>query len=103
MPFSLKNVGATYQRAITYIFHDIIHNIVEDYIDNILANSNICDGYLEVLYKVFHQHLDHNDRLNPKKCFFHVTSSKILGFIMYKIKTLRILQGKIQSIRHFIA
>ena len=35
MPFGLKNVGATYQRAMTYIFHDMIHDIVEDYVDDI--------------------------------------------------------------------
>ena len=29
MPFGLKNVGATYQRAMTAIFHDMIHNFVE--------------------------------------------------------------------------
>ena len=29
MPFSLKNVGATYQRAMSTIFHDLIGNIME--------------------------------------------------------------------------
>lgn len=34
MPFGLKNVGATYQRAMTLIFHDYMHKILEDYIDD---------------------------------------------------------------------
>lgn len=39
MPFGLKNVGATYQRAMALIFHDFIHNILEDYVDDILEKS----------------------------------------------------------------
>ncbi|XP_070008107.1 uncharacterized protein [Nicotiana sylvestris] len=30
MPFSLKNTGATYMRAMTTIFHDMIHKEIED-------------------------------------------------------------------------
>lgn len=34
--FGLKNVGATYQRVMTYIFHDIFHITMEDYVDDLL-------------------------------------------------------------------
>ncbi|KAH9294018.1 hypothetical protein KI387_040778, partial [Taxus chinensis] len=36
MPFGLKNAGATYQRVMTYIFHDLLHKTMEDYIDDLL-------------------------------------------------------------------
>ena len=36
MPFRLKNVGATYQRAMTTIFHDMMHKNMEDYVDETL-------------------------------------------------------------------
>ncbi|KAH9320039.1 hypothetical protein KI387_021808, partial [Taxus chinensis] len=36
MPFGLKNVGATYQRAMTYVFHDLLHKTMEDYVDDLL-------------------------------------------------------------------
>ena len=40
MPFGLKNVGATYQWAMTTIFHDMMHIFMEDYVDDILAKSH---------------------------------------------------------------
>ena len=37
MPFGLKNAGATYQRAMKFIFADMIHEEMEDYVDDIGA------------------------------------------------------------------
>ena len=37
MPFGLKNAGATYQRAMTTIFHDMMHKELEDYVDDIVV------------------------------------------------------------------
>jgi len=37
MPFGLKNAGATYQRLMDYIFHDMIGRSVEVYVDDIVA------------------------------------------------------------------
>ena len=39
MPFGLKNTGATYQRAMMTIFHDMIHIDMEVYVDDILVKS----------------------------------------------------------------
>jgi len=39
MPFGLKNAGATYQRAMVTLFHNMMHREVEVYVDNILAKS----------------------------------------------------------------
>ena len=39
MPFGLKNAGATYQRAMTTIFHDMMHKNMEDYVDDTLTKS----------------------------------------------------------------
>jgi hypothetical protein len=38
LPFGLKNTGATFQRAMSYVFHDIKH-IVEPYLDDLPAHS----------------------------------------------------------------
>ena len=39
MPFGLKNTGATYQRAMTTIFQDMMHKEIEDYVDDIVVKS----------------------------------------------------------------
>jgi hypothetical protein len=37
MTFGLKSAGATYQRAMNYIFHELIGKIVEIYIDDVVV------------------------------------------------------------------
>ena len=39
MPFGLKNAGATYQRPVTSLFHDMMHRDVEIYVDDIIVKS----------------------------------------------------------------
>ncbi|KAL0299853.1 UNVERIFIED_CONTAM: Retrovirus-related Pol polyprotein from transposon [Sesamum calycinum] len=36
MPFGLKNAGATYQRAMTNIFKELLHHEVECYVDDLV-------------------------------------------------------------------
>uniref|UniRef100_A0A2N9EXI5 Integrase catalytic domain-containing protein n=1 Tax=Fagus sylvatica TaxID=28930 RepID=A0A2N9EXI5_FAGSY len=70
MPFGLKNAGATYQRAMVTLFHDMIHHEIEKY----------------------------QLRLNPNKCAFGVTSGKLLGFIVSG-RGIEIDPAKVQAIR----
>ena len=42
LPFGLKNIGATFQRTMSYTFHDIKH-IVEPYLDDLPAHSKQWD------------------------------------------------------------
>ena len=39
IPFGLKNVGATYQRAMVTLFHDMMHKEIEVYVDIMTAKS----------------------------------------------------------------
>ena len=49
MPFGLKNADATYQRAMTVIFHDIMHKEIEDYVDDIVVKSKARENHFHVL------------------------------------------------------
>jgi transposase-like protein len=53
MPFSLRNVSAMYQRAIVTLFHYMIHQEVEVYVDDILAKLKKEENYEHVLRKLF--------------------------------------------------
>ena len=39
MPFGLKNAGATYQRTMVLLLHDMMHKEVEVYVDDMIAKS----------------------------------------------------------------
>ena len=40
MSLGLKNAGATYQRAMVILFHDMIHHEIEVYVDDMIAKSH---------------------------------------------------------------
>lgn len=124
MPFGLKNAGATYQRTMTNIFNDILHNTVECYVDDLVVKTKKRENHLNDLRKVFDRLRKHQLKMNPLKCAFGVTSGKFLGFVVRyrgieidptKIKAimemppprnlreLRGLQGRLAYIRRFIS
>src|ERR1044072_4792850 len=53
MPFGLKNIGATYQRAMVALFHDMIHHEIEVYVDDMIARSQTEEEHLDHLQKLF--------------------------------------------------
>ena len=53
MPFGLKNVGATYQRAMVTLFHDMMHKKIEVYVDDMIAKSQGEDDHVVNLRKLF--------------------------------------------------
>ena len=53
IPFGLKNVGATYQRAATTLLHDLIHKEVEVYVDDMIMKSKDHEGHILALQKFF--------------------------------------------------
>lgn len=69
MAFDL-NIDATYQCTITYFFHDMMYDVVEDYVDDLLSKSNTRYQHWDIFKKVFAYLLKHNIRLNPKKYVF---------------------------------
>ena len=124
MTFGLKNAGATYQRTMNYIFHDLIGKLVEIYIDDVVVKSTSAGGHLEDLRQVLERTRRFGLRMNPKKCAFGVSAGQFLGFLLhergFKIglksqeavrtmrppttkKELQKLIGKINFVRRFIS
>jgi hypothetical protein len=122
MPFGLKNVGSTFQRAITYIFHDLAA-IILAYLDDLTARSKKRTQHIDDLRIIFQWCRQYNIRLNPLKCVFYVTTGHLLGFIVSQsgitvdplkvkviteipppqnLRQLQSLQGKANFLRRFV-
>ncbi|KAL4011296.1 hypothetical protein IC575_028350 [Cucumis melo] len=82
MPFGLKNAGATYQRAMVTLFHDLMHKEIEVYVDHIIAKSRLEEKHMVTLRKLFERLRKFQLKLNLAKCIFVVSSGKLLGFIV---------------------
>ncbi|CAL2239080.1 unnamed protein product [Prunus armeniaca] len=84
MPFGLKNAGATYQRAMNLIFHDLIGRTVEVYIDDVVVKSPSKADHVGHLRQAFNRMRAHGLKMNPKKCAFGVTAGNFLGFLVHQ-------------------
>jgi hypothetical protein len=122
MPFGLKNVGASFQQAMSFSFHDLKH-IVEAYLDDLASRSRKHTNHPTHLRLIFKRCRYFRIRLNPNKCSFGVTLGHLLGFIIsttgimvnplkveaiiqfpppHTILQLQSLQGKANFLRRFI-
>ena len=84
MTFGLKNAGATYQRVMNYIYHDLIGKLVEIYIDDVVVKSTSTGGHLEDLRQVLERTRRFGLKMNPKKCAFGVAAGQFLGFLVHE-------------------
>ena len=97
MPFGLKNAGVTYQRAMTALFHDMMHQELEVYVDDMIIKSKRTSKHLTDLKKLFDRLRKYQLKLNPAKCAFGILSGKLLGF-MVSWHGIEIDPGKIKAI-----
>ncbi|KAM1543564.1 hypothetical protein ACFX1Z_013205 [Malus domestica] len=81
--FDLKNAGATYQRAMNTIFHDLIGTIVEVYIDDVVIKSACRQTHLDDFHQAFLCMRHHNLKMNPAKCAFGLSAGNFLGFLVH--------------------
>ncbi|KAA3488361.1 RNA-directed DNA polymerase-like protein [Gossypium australe] len=98
MPFRLKNTGATYQRAMVTLFHDMMHKEIEVYVDDMIAKSRIEEEHIQVLRKLFLRLRKFQLKLNPRKCIFGARSGKLLGFVVSK-RGIKIDSDKVRAIQ----
>ena len=98
MPFGLKNAGATYQRAMVTLFHDMMHKEIEVYVDDMIAKAHSPEEHMVNLKKLFERLRKYQLKLNPAKCTFGATSGKLLGFIVSE-RGIEVDPDKIRAIR----
>ena len=84
MTFGLKNAGATYHRAMKYIFHKLIDGIVEIYIDDVIVKSKGYKEHLANLRETLECTRKHGLKMNPNKCAFGVSVGHFLGFNVHE-------------------
>ena len=66
----------------TALFHDLMHQEVKVYMDDMIAKSKEPKDHLACLKKHFDRLRQYKLRLNPNKCVFDVSSGKLLGYIV---------------------
>jgi hypothetical protein len=124
MTFGLKNAGATYQRDMNYIFHELISKIVEIYIDDVVIKSLDHESHLHDVRKTLKCTRKHGLKMNLNKCAFGVSAREFLGFLVHEggievgkksmkaidevvpptnLKELQSLLDKINFVRRFIS
>jgi hypothetical protein len=84
MTFSLKNVGATYQRVMNLIFYELLAIIIEVYIDDIVVKSGGLESHLADLHLAFEKMRQYGLKMNSLKCAFDVSAGKFFGFIIHE-------------------
>ena len=65
MLFGLKNAEATYQRMATTLLHDMKHNEVEVYVNDMIMESKDRESHTINLKKFFERIKEYRLRLNP--------------------------------------
>jgi hypothetical protein len=83
MSFGLKNMGATYQRAIQQcLANEIKDDLIEAYIDDVVVKTREAHTLVDNLQRTFTALNKYQWKFNPKKCIFGVPSGILLGNIV---------------------
>ncbi|RDX96193.1 Retrovirus-related Pol polyprotein from transposon 17.6, partial [Mucuna pruriens] len=80
--FGLCNVPSTFQRCMTSIFSDFLHDSMEVFMDDFIVYTDSFDACLENLYKVLTRCINTNLVLNFEKCHFMVIEGIVLGHLL---------------------
>ena len=82
MLFGLRNARVNYQRMAIVLQHDMMHNEVEVYVDDMIVKSKDRENHAMNLRKFLKRIKAYRLRLKPQKCTFGVTAGKLLGFLV---------------------
>jgi hypothetical protein len=84
MTFGLKNVGATYQRAMNLIFYDLLGLVLEIYINDVVVKLDSMNNHLADLHLALERMHQYGLKINLLNCAFGVSASNFLGFIIHE-------------------
>jgi hypothetical protein len=98
MTFGLKNAGATYERTMNLIFHNLLGVLMEVYIDDVVVKLVGFEEHMTDLKLLLERIKKYGLWINPLKCAFGVTSGRFLEFIVHE-HGIQIDPKKIESIR----
>ena len=82
MPFGMKNASSTYQKCVHIVLEGQIGRNVEAYIKNIVVKSKSKGDLITDLKETFNNLHDNKMMLNPDKCTFGISSSKLLEYLV---------------------
>ncbi|KAI5321225.1 hypothetical protein L3X38_030296 [Prunus dulcis] len=72
IPFGFRNAGATYQRAMNSVFHEMIGHSPELYVDDVVIKSPEKGDHVSNLKRAFLIMRQHKSKMNPNECVFGV-------------------------------
>ncbi|GJW76457.1 reverse transcriptase domain-containing protein [Tanacetum coccineum] len=79
MPFGLCNAPATFQRCMTAIFHELIENSMEVFMDDFYVRGSSFDHCLKNSEKMLKRYEETNLVFNWEKCHFMAKEGIVLG------------------------
>ena len=82
LPMGLKSSPATFQRAMSTVFSDILHSQLLVYLDDLVIHSCDFDQHLDRLRNVFARLQFYNLKVKPRKCKFARRRTEYLGHVI---------------------
>jgi hypothetical protein len=83
------------------IFHELLGNTVEVYIDDIVVKSAEFSSHIADLRKAFDKMRQYGLKMNPRKSAFGVSAGKFLGFVIHE-HSIEIDPNQIKSIQNVV-
>ncbi|XP_076920920.1 uncharacterized protein LOC143582177 [Bidens hawaiensis] len=82
MPFGLTNAPATFQAVMNNVFRPFLRRSVVIFFDDILVYSPTWESHLQDLHSVFSILLQHQFKVNKRKCSFGQVAMEYLGHVI---------------------
>jgi hypothetical protein len=102
LPFGLTNGPATYQRYMNDVLFNYLDDFCTAYLDDILIYSDNKLDHKQHVKKVLERLRYAGLQIDLKKCEFHVTRTKYLGFVI-STDNVKVNLDKISVIKHWTA